>query len=53
MVFLDTPYFMDFKELYSTKFDSVCQVHQVFSKSYMIFLSMPLNIVTSPWEEEM
>jgi len=24
-----------------------------FSKSYMIFLSIPMNIVTFPWEEDM
>jgi len=52
MVFVNSLYFMDFKELYSTKFGSECQVHQVFFKSYMVFMPMPLNIVTFPWEEE-
>lgn len=30
LVFLDSPYFIDFKELYSAKFGSECQGHQVF-----------------------
>jgi hypothetical protein len=37
MVFLDSPYFMDFKKLYSTKFGSECQVNQVFPSHIWYF----------------